>query len=238
MNRRLLIMFSLISTLTAAAVSAQGMMGGGMMGPGYFGMPGWWDYAPPGEKAPLMINQAVEAVESYLRSRGNQDLELAEIMEFDNHFYAEVEEENSGIHAFELLINRYTGAIFPEPGPNMMWNTKYGHMRGGMMGGGMMGRWTMGPFGWGRRGGWNQTDPVNNKLRVSPKKAQQAAQKFLDAYLPGTQAADEVDTFYGYYTIHVLKDGEVYGMLGVNGYKGWVWYHEWHGGFIGMKEME
>ena len=75
-------------------------------------------------------------------------------------------------------------------------------------------------------------------MRVSPTKAQQAAQKFLDAYLPGTKAAQDVDTFYGYYTIHVLKDGQNYGMLGVNGYEGWVWYHEWHGRNFGMKKEE
>ena len=43
-------------------------------------------------------------------------------------------ERLGGIHAFELLIDRHSGAVYPEPGPNMMWNTKYGHM-GGMMGG-------------------------------------------------------------------------------------------------------
>ena len=55
-------------------------------------------------------------------------------MEFDNHFYAEVEEKSTEVHAFELLVNRWTGSIVPEPGPNMMWNTKYGHMGAGMMG--------------------------------------------------------------------------------------------------------
>jgi hypothetical protein len=34
----------------------------------------------------------------------------------------------------------------------------------------------------------------------------------------------------------VAKDGKTYGMLGVNGYSGWVWYHQWHGRFISMKE--
>ncbi len=240
MNRRIffLTLLSFFCAGIAVQLGAQGMMGRGMMAPGYFGMPGWWDYPPPGDVEPLNIDQAAKAVEGYLRDLRNPDLELAEIMEFDNHFYAEVEEKSTGSHAFELLVNRYTGAIFPEPGPNMMWNTKYGHMRGGMMGGRMMGGWMMGPFGWGGpRGAWNRPDP-DNKLRVSPKKARQIAQKFLDTYLPGTKAADEVDTFYGYYTIHVLKDGEVFGMLGVNGYRGWVWYHEWHGRFLGMKEME
>ena len=46
------------------------------------------------------------------------------------------------------------------------------------------------------------------------------------------------DTFYGYYTLHTLKSGQVEGMLSVNGYSGAVWYHSWHGAFIGMKEYE
>ena len=138
-------------------------------------------------------------------------------MEFTENFYAEVEEKSSGIHAFEILIDRYTGAVYPEPGPNMMWNTRYGHM-GNMMG------------GWGSR----QAGPTS----MTSDQALDFAQEWLDQYLPGTSAAEKADTFYGYYTIHVLKNGQVYGMLGVNGYTGEVWYHSWHGAFIGMKEFD
>ena len=35
---------------------------------------------------------------------------------------------------------------------------------------------------------------------------------------------------------HFLKDGQVEGMLSVNGSTGAVWYHNWHGAFIGMTE--
>ena len=138
-------------------------------------------------------------------------------MEFSENFYAEVEEESTGVHAFELLIDRYTGVVSPEPGPNMMWNTKYGHM-GGMMG------------GWGRQ--------QAGSMSVTPEQAHDVAQQWLDRYLPGSSAAQEADAFYGYYTIHVVKDGQVYGMLSVNGYTGEVWYHTWHGDFINMKELE
>jgi len=34
-----------------------------------------------------------------------------------------------------VLINKQTGSIYPEMGPNMMWNTKYGMMRAGILGG-------------------------------------------------------------------------------------------------------
>jgi len=39
--------------------------------------------------------------------------------------------------------------------------------------------------------------------------------------LPGA-ATDEPDAFYGYYTLHVLRAGEIAGMLSVNGYTGQV----------------
>jgi len=75
-------------------------------------------------------------------------------------------------------------------------------------------------------------------MSVTPERARDIAQQWLDQYLPEISAAQETDAFYGYYTIHVLKEGRVYGMLSVNGYTGEVWYHTWHGAFINMKELE
>jgi len=210
----------------SGGMMGSGMMGGwgsgGMMGggPGTGSCPGMGGWGYPGTGTPITIDQAGEAVEQYLAGYGNPDLILGEVMEFTDNFYAEVEEESTGVHAFELLINRYTGAVYPEPGPNMMWNTKYGHM-GGMMGG-MMGGW------WGQPSG---------PMTVTPQQALAYAQQYLDSYLPGTTVADEADAFYGYYTIHVLRDGQIYGMLSVNGTSGQVWYHTWHGDFIGMREF-
>ena len=173
---------------------------------------GGWGRGYPDTDTPLSIDQATEVVQGYLAAYGNPDLALTEVMEFSNNFYAEVEEKSTGVHAFELLINRYTGQVYPEPGPNMMWNTKYGHMGG----------W------WGGRPG--------SEVTVTPAQARQYAQQYLDRYLPETTVAEEADAFYGYYTIHVLQDGQIVGMLSVNGYTGQVWYHTWHGDFIGMAE--
>ena len=176
------------------------------------GCPGMDGWGYSGTGTPLTIDQATEAVQRYLAAYGNPDLILAEVMEFSDNFYAEVEEKSTGVHAFELLINRYTGQVYPEPGPNMMWNTKYGHMGG----------W------WGGRPG--------SELTVTPAQARQYAQQYLGRYLPGTTVAEEADAFYGYYTIHVLKDGHIVGMLSVNGHSGQAWYHTWHGDFVGMAE--
>jgi hypothetical protein len=121
----------------------------------------------------------------------------------------------------ELLVNKDTGAVGPEQGPNMMWNAKYGMMgRGGMMGWrGMMGRSGTG------------------EMTLSATEAEGVAQRWLDANLPG-RAAGEADPFYGYYTLHFLKDGQIDGMLSVHGSTGDVWYHSWHGSFVQMIEEE
>lgn len=60
-------------------------------------------------------------------------------MEFDNQFYAEIREKGSGTGAFELLVNRWTGAVVPEPaptepGPNLTWDSKCGSVGMGGMG--------------------------------------------------------------------------------------------------------
>jgi hypothetical protein len=188
----------------------------------------------PTDAQPITFDKAVAAAQQYLTSYNNADpstgsgqvLKLAEVMEFDNNFYAVVTEKSTGNGAFELLVNRYTGYVHPEPGPNMMWNTRYGHMAGqsGMMG--MMGR-MMG-------GAWNQqTGP----LTVTVEQARTAAQQWLDANQPGARLADDETQFPGYYTLDFLKDGKTAGMLSVNGYTGQVWYHTWHGNFISEQEF-
>ncbi|MBI2909334.1 MAG: hypothetical protein HYX92_16945 [Chloroflexi bacterium] len=207
-----------------------GMMGGfgGMMGPGYGsggGMMGGYGGMMGaglsyGTTEPLTIDAARAAVEAYLAALGNADLKVAEVMVFSNHAYAEVVEKSTGTGALELLVDPVTLQVFPEFGPNMMWNTKYGHMAGfgGMMGG-MMGGW------------WSQTP---GPMTVSAGDAVTAAQRYLDAYFPGIQAESKADGFYGYYTIHTLKEGKTSGMLSVNGYTGFVFPHTWHGDFVAM----
>ena len=66
---------------------------------------------PQRGNTPITLDQAVESARQYLTSYGNPDLVLTEVMQFSSNFYAEVEEKNTGIHAFELLIDRYTGAV-------------------------------------------------------------------------------------------------------------------------------
>ncbi len=204
-----------------------GMMGGGRgwdgsrgsrsAGPSMMG-----GYIPDSDLAPadgerLTLDEAVEVAEAYA-AQYSDDLEVAEVMEFDNHFYAEIVESETGVGAIEILIDPLTAAGYPEPGPNMMWNTKYGHMGGGR-GPGMMGGWRTAPSG---------------EMTITPEEALDAAQDYLDAEGLDLTVGDEAEAFYGYYTIHTMTDGEVVGMLSVNGYTGEVWLHTWHGTFAGM----
>lgn len=171
------------------------------------------------------LSVAREAAERAVESYGNPDLQVTEVMEFANNYYAQVEERDTDRFAMELLVDKRTGEVSPEPGPNMMWNTKYGMMGGSsMMGrGGMMGN-------------SYQATP-DDRMPVSPEQAKQIANDYLDRVSPGAEAV-EPDAFYGYYTLHAERDGEIIGMLSVNGYSGEVWYHNWHGPFVAMEEGE
>lgn len=60
-------------------------------------------------------------------------------------------------------------------------------------------------------------------MTVNPERAREIANDYLSRISPGTEAR-EVEEFYGYYTLHTEEDGEITGMLSVNGYSGEVWY--------------
>jgi hypothetical protein len=210
------------------------MMGGGMMGRGYAypqtsaqpypsqygwgGCRGWTSYAGTATSssgAPITIDTAVSIAQNYSASLSNKDLAVNEVEEYTQNFYVLFKEKSTGNGAFEMLIDKYTGSIYPEMGPDVMWNTKYG-MHSGMMG------WITG----------TQAGPMT----VTAEQAKANAQQFLDANYPGTTVGS-IDTFYGYYHIDVLSAGNPYGMLSVNGYTGQVWYHTWHGAFIQAIEL-
>jgi hypothetical protein len=171
----------------------------------------------------ISLEEAVAAVQDYMDRLGYSGLHVAEVMEFERNFYAIVAEEDTGIGAMELLVDKSSGALGPEPGPNMMWNAKYG-----MHGGGRMGR-HLPELDEGRRAF------ASGEMTVSPEEAEEIAQSWLDANLPGSTAG-RADPFYGYYTLHFLNDGEIEGMLSVHGSSGEVWYHSWHGDFVAMTE--
>ncbi len=177
---------------------------------------------------PLTIEEAQTAVNDYLASLNNDNLTLGEVMIFDNQAYAQVMDKSSGDGAFEVLVDPVTGNVFPEPGPNMMWNSEYSPMAG-MMGAGMMGGGNMmGSFGF----------TPGGDATVTAEEAVSISQEYLDTALPGTVASDDVTAFPGYYTLHIEQDGEIIGMMSVNAVTGDVFPHFWHGEFITMSEHE
>ena len=196
---------------------------GGMMGNNRNMMGGYFNESTL-DADPLTIDQTNQLIEKYLKDLGNSDLELKEIMIFDNNAYARIGEKSTGIGAMELLVDPVSKAVFPEFGPNMMWNLKYGHMSGMMGRGGMMG------------GYQNYPGTVDATMTVTPEEALQTAQKYLDQEFPGYETAEDAEAFYGYYTIDIVKDGKPTGMLSVHGFSGEVFFHSWHGTFIEMYE--
>ena len=189
-----------------------GMMGRLNNGYGFAGMQCRFGYTTPFVASGTTINitTAKTIAQNYVTSIGNPDLTVKQVEEYQANFYVQVNEKSTGNGAFELLINKYTGSIYPEMGPNMMWNTKYGMMRTGAL---------SGIFG---------TATTNT---ITPSQATTDAHQYLNTYLPGTTTGD-ITTFYGYYTIEVINGTTTYGMLSVNGFSGQVWYHTWHGAFL------
>ena len=191
-----------------------GMMGGGMMGGGMMGGAPWWDgNGLPGSswQRTVDIKKAEQLVTEYLNRLGAKNLKIEEIMEFEYNLYALIVETDTDKAAFELLVDPFTGAIRPEFGPNMMWNTKYG-----MMGSGV---------------------GAASGNTISEEQAVKIAADYLSRVRGGGPYEVHGDEFYGYFTFDYQKGGQILGMLSVNSFTGQVWYHGWHGGFLGEEEM-
>jgi len=186
---------------------------------------------------PLTIDEAKQAAQSYLDKLDVTGLEVDEVMVFDNNAYVVVKEEETGVGAFELLVDPVSKTAYPEHGPNMMWNLKYsglnhenmmGEVGGFMMGGGVMGQNYFS----------GDITNVSADMPVSEEQATQSAQAYLDQNFPGAEVEGHATAFYGYYTFDYSQNGKIAGMLSVNGYSGQVFYHSWHGTFIEETEME
>lgn len=158
----------------------------------------------------ISIDEAIKQVTVYISSMNTDSkLKIAEIMEFENNFYVPIIEQDTGKAAFEVLVDPFTGYVYPEYGPNMMWNNKYSHMGNRALG----------------------------ENSITLEQARSFAQKVVDVQIPTAEVEVNGLNFYGYYTIDFKFNNVIAGMLSVNGFNGQVWLHTWHGQFITEKEI-
>jgi hypothetical protein len=192
-------------------LGANGMMGwgpgSGLNGPGS-GMMG----APMMETVWLAGNGTAVTSIAAARARAvtaSAPLRLhpGEVIWFDNGFYVELKDA-AGDSETEVIVDPDGGTVFTEPGPAMMWNTRYA-MRGAIPGSG----------------------PA-----ITAQQAQQIATRWVDANVSG-RLVRPPDSYPGYYTSETTtSDGTINGMLSVNATTGQVWYHSWHGRFIAAED--
>ncbi len=248
---RLLVGAGLLGLSLLGAVFAQGMMGpqgsnaqgqnapgmmGGMMGGG-MGMMN--TYAA--SSRPISQDEARRRAEGFA-ARYGQGVKIRDFMVFTDNFYVQVVNAKTGAGLGELLVDRYTGVVQPEYGPNMMWNSRYG-MGSGMMGSGMMGSGNGQQNQTGMMGDQNQqgqgmmgstpnsSNQVAQPVRYNLAAAQKLAATFVAGYLPTGRVLEGL-AFPGYYTFDYGRKA-IEGMLSVNAYTGEVWVHGWHGLFLG-----
>lgn len=228
---------SLIVGLGYSAYAARSYSNPYLQGQNQGMMGQWYQQAQNQSGTAITIEQAKTIAQEYLASLGNSNLAIKEIMEFQYNFYVMYYEKDTGIGAFEMLIwkevpssgmmggfgngmmggyNVRVGLIMPEPGPNMMWNTKYGMMNGGMMG---------------------LQYQASSPMTIIKENALQIGQGYLDTNFNGAKVEQDATQFYGYYTMDYTVNGKIAGMLSVNGYTGQVWYHTWHGAFVQEIEL-
>jgi hypothetical protein len=190
---------------------------------------------------PLTIEAATEAVQTFLDDLGRENLALGEVMIFDNHAYAVIEDTTTGQGAFEVLVDPVRQVVHLEFGTSMMWNTTYGmHGTDPITGTGRMGgRMTQAPAPWAGVAGIGDFGPATIPTDATPltdAEAREQALAYLEQTYPDQTLSATAEAFPGYYTFDVETDGAPVSMLSVNAYTGQVWYHTWHGTFVEMSE--
>ena len=139
----------------------------GMMGEGWSGMGMMALYFP--DEVPISEDEARSLLSTFAAEFGDE-VELKDFMAFSNNYYAQVVDSKTGEGLAEILADRYSGAVYPEPGPNMAWNSRFGL--------------------------WQASSEPS---RYNLESARDLAQSFLSEYLPGSEVVGS-SSFPGYYT--------------------------------------
>ena len=184
------------------------------MGPGFWGD----DNTPYGQSKkqqtqsfPASIDEAVTAAQEYAADI-SEDIEVVKVMEFTNGYYALVMEKEGGKGAFGLYLRSNNSRASRMGSRYYMWNTKY------------------------TPAGVNpDADPENT---VSMTDTAEAAQDALNEDgIKATVDEKGVD-FYGYYTFTYLVDGELAGLISVNGTTSQAWHYDWLGTYVTQQEVK
>ncbi|MDD2340607.1 MAG: peptidase M4 [Methanosarcina sp.] len=118
---------------------------------------------------PINQEEARQKMEDFAKQYGS-NLEVDDFMAFSSNYYAVLKDTDSNQSIAEILVDRYSGSVYPEPGPNMMWNTRFG-------------------------AGRMKAEGADYDLAGAKK----LAEIFLTGYLPGAQIT-ESKQMPGYYT--------------------------------------
>jgi hypothetical protein len=97
-------------------------------------------------------------------------VEVKDFMTFSINYYGQMVDANTGAGLAEVLVDRYTGSVYPEPGPNMMWNVRFG-----------------------------TTTESPGQANYDQTAARNLAEAFLATHLPGSKVMAG-QAFPGYYT--------------------------------------
>jgi hypothetical protein len=124
------------------------------------------------------------------------NLAISELWEYGAVYKAELSDTN-GAKAFDLMVDRFTGAVSPEMGMSMMLNASYGR-------------------------GLYRTSAFGTNLILTQQQAEDIAQQFVVKNALG-YTLDPPEVYPGYYKFHT-KAGAALGMdIMVNGYNGGIW---------------
>ena len=97
-----------------------GMMGYGMTGQGMSGGMGMMSVYTA-DSRPIAEADARTRATAFA-DRYYPGTTTGDFMEFSLNYYVELKDASNASVA-EILVDRYTGTVTPEPGPNMIWNT-------------------------------------------------------------------------------------------------------------------
>jgi hypothetical protein len=73
-------------------------------------------------------------------------------------------------------------------------------------------------------------------MTITEREAKEYARALIASTLPKAEVGEALP-FYGYYTVRVILDGKIYGLVNVNGYTGYPCYQSCHGQFVDVKEL-